>query len=70
MLHLWSPVHKINGRYLSPWLQDLEDTPGGAPRLEPPAGIEVEVPLLTAWQEGQLAMRLDPYAPITARQSI
>ena len=71
MLRLWSPVNKINGRYLSPWLQDLEAPPGGAPRREPPPpGIEVEVPLLTPWQEGQLAMRLDPYAPTTVRQSI
>ena len=69
MLHLWSAPHKINGRYLSAWLQELEGAPGGAPRREPPAGIEVEIPL-TTWQEGQLAMRLDPYAPIDARQSL
>jgi sulfide:quinone oxidoreductase len=61
-LRLWSPPHKINGRYLSAWLQDLE---GGEPASPDPAaqeGVEVEVKL-DAWEEGRYAMRLDPYSP-------
>jgi sulfide:quinone oxidoreductase len=62
-LRLWSPPHKINGRYLSAWLQELEDGERAA-HPEPPQGVEVEVPL-DAWQEGRYAMRLAPYSPIT-----
>jgi len=64
---LWSPAHKIEGRYLSAWLAGRD---GGATEAAEPAGaaegLEVEVPL-NAWQEGQRAMRLEPYGPMTVR---
>jgi sulfide:quinone oxidoreductase len=65
-LQLWSPAHKIDGRYLSAWLTELE---GGAPvaAAAEPKGVAVEVPLRNAWQEGRDAMRLDPYGPLARR---
>jgi sulfide:quinone oxidoreductase len=64
---LWSPAHKIEGRYLSAWLAELDGDEPDAAGAAAPEGIAVEVPLLNAWQEGLLAMRLDPYSPTPAR---
>jgi sulfide:quinone oxidoreductase len=60
---LWSPSRKIDGRYLSAWLAELD----GETPPEPEAGVEVDVPLGDAWQEGRLARRRDPYGPLTLR---
>jgi sulfide:quinone oxidoreductase len=61
---LWSPAHKIEGKYLSAWLAGLDGE--APPAQEASEGVDVEVPL-NAWQEGQLAMRLEPYGPMTVR---
>lgn len=68
-LRLWSAPHKVNGRYLSPWLQELDgDTePTPAPDEE---HIDVEVTLPSAWELGRDAMRLDPYSPPHTRSSV
>ncbi len=61
-LRLWSAPHKVNGRYLSPWLAELD----GDPEPTPPPDeehIDVEVPLPTAGELERDAMRLDPYSP-------
>jgi len=62
VLRLWSPAHKVEGRYLSAWLQEREE-PTVAPVADPQPGVPVDVPLLNDWQAGRLAMRLDPYTP-------
>ena len=60
-LRLWDVAHKVEGRYLSPWLAQRE---GGAPppqRLE--GDVDVDVALPTAYEAGRAAMRLAPYSP-------
>jgi sulfide:quinone oxidoreductase len=45
-LQLWSVSRKVDGRYLSPWLQELEDAPGETAPDCPVAGdVEVDVAL-------------------------
>jgi len=65
-LRLWSAPRKIDGRYLSPWLEELDG------ETKPTAGldeehIEVDVTLPDPDDIGNDAMRLDPYAPVPAR---
>jgi sulfide:quinone oxidoreductase len=59
-LRLWSAAHKVEGRYLSPWLEELDDAPAGAsaaPAAAPAEGdVVVDVPL-----------GLDPYSPVPQR---
>jgi sulfide:quinone oxidoreductase len=64
---LWSPAHKIEGRYLSTWLAELDGGDVASPEAVEPDGIEVEVPLSNAWQQGQVAMRMQPYGPMAVR---
>jgi sulfide:quinone oxidoreductase len=64
-LRLWSAPRKVDGRYLSPWLEELE---GGADVPTPTGAgghdhVEVEVELPNAYEIGRDAMRLDPYSP-------
>ncbi len=71
-LRLWSAPHKVNGRYLTPWLQELDGDSAPEPASEAelaPEGahIDVDVPLPSAWQSGRDAMRLNPYSPPPAR---
>jgi sulfide:quinone oxidoreductase len=45
-LQLWSVSRKVDGRYLSPWLQELEDAPAEpAPEDLVAGNIEIDVPL-------------------------
>ncbi|QEC49842.1 hypothetical protein FSW04_21245 [Baekduia soli] len=64
-LHLWSAPRKVDGRYLSPWLEELE----GASAAAAPEGahIDVEVALPSDYEIGHEAMRLDPYSPTRGR---
>lgn len=68
-LQLWSAAHKVEGRYLSPWLEELDGT---VP--EPAAGepghvdiqadhVDIEVELPPEYEFGRDALRLDPYSP-------
>jgi len=82
-LGLWSASRKVDGRYLSPWLAELDgavpaETDATAPAVTATAPaetaaveadahadhIDIEVELPLAWEIGQDAMRLDPYAPM------
>jgi sulfide:quinone oxidoreductase len=58
-LQLWSAPHKLDGRYLSPWLEEL-DGPAPAPAITEPDHVDIEVELPSASTD---AMRLDPYSP-------
>ena len=64
MPRLWSAAHKVDGRYLSPWLAELDGT---VPELEPAITesdhVDIEVQLPSAYELGRDAMRLDPYSP-------
>lgn len=57
-LELWSVSRKIDGRYLSPWLEELE---GATPPEEQPGAVEVNVPL------DDRTLSLDPYSPTPGR---
>jgi sulfide:quinone oxidoreductase len=65
-LRLWSAHRKVDGRYLSPWLAELDGESADAVEEE---HIDVEVPLADADGVGigQDAMRLDPYSPLAPR---
>lgn len=54
-LRLWSASRKVDGRYLSPWLQSLDDAITTPPPDDDSAAVEVEVPLSP--------LALDPYSP-------
>jgi sulfide:quinone oxidoreductase len=56
-LALWSVSRKVDGRYLSPWLEEREGTPAPTPEEAAPGNVEVDVPL-----EGGI-LDLDPYSP-------
>lgn len=64
-LRLWSAPHKVNGRYLSPWLAELDgDTaPTATAAPDDEEHIDVDITLPSAWEMGRDAMRLDPYSP-------
>jgi sulfide:quinone oxidoreductase len=59
-LRLWSVSRKIDGRYLSPWLEELEGPTTPEPATEAPGNVEVDVPL------DDRTLSLDPYSPTTA----
>ncbi len=61
-LRLWSAQRKVDGRYLSPWLETLDGvTPS---RTEPDSEhIDVEVALPSPADIAREAMSLDPYSP-------
>jgi sulfide:quinone oxidoreductase len=69
-LVLWSVPRKVEGRYLSPWLEELE---GGAATPEPEAAvaeeehIDIEVALPNDYEIRRSAMSLDPYSPMSGR---
>ncbi len=46
-LRLWSASHKVEGRYLSPWLEELDGTVP-APAITEPDHVDIEVQLPTA----------------------
>ena len=62
-LRLWSATRKVDGRYLSPWLQELEDAPVPTTPEDDASrnAIEVHVPL-----DDRLPS-LDPYMPAPRR---
>jgi sulfide:quinone oxidoreductase len=61
-LRLWSVSRKIDGRYLSPWLQELEDAPAETPPEERVAGnVDIDLKL------DDRALSLDPYLPVAHR---
>ncbi|MEO8968961.1 MAG: FAD-dependent oxidoreductase [Solirubrobacteraceae bacterium] len=65
-LRLWSAPHKINGRYLTPWLQELDaDAAPEATPQEPHINVDVALP--DTRRPGRETMRLDPYSPPPAR---
>jgi sulfide:quinone oxidoreductase len=63
VLGLWSAAHKVDGRYLSPWLEEL-DGPVPEPAITKPDHVDIEVQLPSAYELGRNAMRLDPYSPL------
>jgi sulfide:quinone oxidoreductase len=64
-LRLWSAHRKVDGRYLSPWLAELDGvTDGGLETTGDEKHIDVEIPLAAARAD---AMRLDPYSPLSPR---
>ena len=61
-LRLWSVSRKIDGRYLSPWLQELEDAPAEPSAEErAPGAVEIDVPL------DERMLSLNPYSPVARR---
>jgi sulfide:quinone oxidoreductase len=62
---LWSAPHKVDGRYLSAWLGEVEpaDPRGGERDAQAEQAIDVEVPLPNAWEEARKELLLDPYSP-------
>ena len=62
-LRLWSAHRKVDGRYLSPWLAELDGTTEPDQTADAEPAIDVEIPLTV----GRDAMRLDPYSPLTPR---
>jgi sulfide:quinone oxidoreductase len=61
-LGLWAAAHKVEGRYLSPWLAELEGEDG--PPAPPRGGhVDVAVELPTSYERARQAFRLDPYSP-------
>ena len=61
-LRLWSASHKVDGRYLSPWLAEL-DGEEPEPALSEADHLEIEVQLPPAHELEREAMGLDPYSP-------
>ena len=66
-LELWDVTRKIDGRYLSPWLAELEGGEVATGSTGDEGGVQVEVQLPTVHETGRPAMRLDPYSPSDAR---
>jgi sulfide:quinone oxidoreductase len=63
-LRLWSAHRKVDGRYLSPWLAELDGTTAADDdRADEEHAVDVEVPL-TGTDD---ALRLDPYSPVGPR---
>jgi sulfide:quinone oxidoreductase len=62
-LRLWSAHRKVDGRYLSPWLAELDGVTEPDHAAAPEPAIDVEVPLTGVHD----AMRLDPYSPLSPR---
>lgn len=62
-LRLWSAHRKVDGRYLSPWLAELDGVTEPDHAAAPEPAIDVEVPLTGAND----AMRVDPYSPLSPR---
>jgi sulfide:quinone oxidoreductase len=61
-LRLWSVSRKIDGRYLSPWLEELEGSPTPLAPTSPSTGdVEVDLHL------DDRTLALDPYSPVTSR---
>jgi len=61
-LRLWSASHKVDGRYLSPWLAEL-DGEEPQPAVSEADHLEIEVQMPSAHELGQGAIGLDPYSP-------
>jgi sulfide:quinone oxidoreductase len=64
-LRLWSAQRKVDGRYLSPWLETLDGVAPSMPESDE-EHVDVEVALPSAHEMGLEAMRLDPYSPLGA----
>jgi sulfide:quinone oxidoreductase len=62
-LRLWSAHRKVDGRYLSPWLAELDGTTAAPDHDDQEHAVDVEIPLTGAHD----AMRLDPYSPLSPR---
>jgi sulfide:quinone oxidoreductase len=62
-LRLWSAHRKVDGRYLSPWLAELDGVTEPDQTAAPEPAIDVEVPLTGANDP----MRVDPYSPLAPR---
>ncbi len=62
-LRLWSAHRKVDGRYLSPWLAELDGATEPDHAADAASAMEVEIPLT----DGHDAMRLDPYSPVPRR---
>jgi sulfide:quinone oxidoreductase len=60
-LRLWSVTRKVEGRYLSPWLEELEGAEAPAPSAASEGAIEVAVAL------DDPALSLDPYSPVASQ---
>jgi sulfide:quinone oxidoreductase len=58
-LRLWSAHRKVDGRYLSPWLAELDGAAAVDDLDDQGPAVDIEVPLTL----GRDAMRLDPYSP-------
>jgi hypothetical protein len=56
-LRLWSVSRKVDGRYLSPWLEELEGSTPGAEAGQASGSVEVDVTL------DDRMLSLDPYSP-------
>ncbi|MDX6691029.1 MAG: sulfide:quinone oxidoreductase [Solirubrobacteraceae bacterium] len=61
-LRLWSASRKVDGRYLSPWLAELDGS-GPEPVPADVTHVDIEVPLPAAYD----ALRFDPYSPLLHR---
>jgi sulfide:quinone oxidoreductase len=66
-LRLWEAHRKVDGRYLSPWLAELDGAPAvPAEQIDDAeAHIDIDVRIPTAYDIGRAAMRLDPYSPLS-----
>jgi len=56
-LRLWSASRKVDGRYLSPWLEELEGADAAPATDEAGGAVAVDVPL------DDRMLSLDPYSP-------
>ena len=56
-LRLWSVTHKVDGKYLSPWLEELEGqrSQASSAEVQDAAAVEVEI---------RVPLSLDPYSPV------
>jgi len=58
-LQRWSAPHKVHGRYLSPWLEELDHTPTAR---EPAQRTE---PGTSSLARRRMELDLDPYSPLS-----
>jgi sulfide:quinone oxidoreductase len=65
-LRLWSAHRKVDGRYLSPWLAELDGmTAADDDRADVQHAVDVvEIPLTGT---DDAALRLEPYSPVALR---